>query len=76
MDLFESFPESDTLTFYWRTKLADQQMEEIDQLNQELAPFRVFKSIESDILNDGSLDYEEEVLKAFDFIIRKRRGDL
>ncbi len=46
-----------------------QQMEEIDQLNQELAPFRVFKSIESDILNDGSLDYEEDVLKAFDFII-------
>ncbi len=46
-----------------------QQMEEIDQLNQELAPFRVFKSIESDILNDGSLDYEEEVLKDFDFVI-------
>lgn len=46
-----------------------QQMEEIDQLNQSLAPFRVFKSIESDILNDGSLDYEEDVLKAFDFII-------
>lgn len=46
-----------------------QQMEEIDQLNQELAPFRVFKSIESDILNDGSLDYEEDELKAFDFII-------
>lgn len=46
-----------------------QQMEEIDQLNQELAPFRVFKSIESDILNDGSLDYDEDVLKAFDFII-------
>lgn len=46
-----------------------QQMEEIDQLNQELGPFRVFKSIESDILNDGSLDYDEEVLKAFDFII-------
>ncbi|MBX2871148.1 MAG: DNA polymerase/3'-5' exonuclease PolX [Saprospiraceae bacterium] len=46
-----------------------QQMEEIDQLNEELAPFRIFKSIESDILNDGSLDYEEDVLKAFDFII-------
>lgn len=46
-----------------------QQMEEIDQLNQELAPFRVFKSIESDILNDGSLDYEAGVLKDFDFVI-------
>ncbi|MFT5166914.1 MAG: DNA polymerase (family 10), partial [Saprospiraceae bacterium] len=28
-----------------------QQMEEIDQLNQELAPFKIFKGIESDILN-------------------------
>ena len=46
-----------------------EQMKEIDQLNQELAPFRVFKSIESDILNDGSLDYEEDVLKDFDFVI-------
>lgn len=46
-----------------------QQMEEIDQLNEELTPFKVFKSIESDILNDGSLDYEDEVLKDFDFVI-------
>ena len=45
------------------------QMAEIDQLNQELAPFRIFKSIESDILNDGSLDYEEDLLQTFDFII-------
>ncbi len=46
-----------------------QQMEEIDQLNKEMAPFRIFKGIESDILNDGSLDYEEDILKQFDFII-------
>ncbi len=45
------------------------QMEEIDQLNVELAPFRIFKGIESDILNDGSLDYEEAVLAKFDFVI-------
>lgn len=45
------------------------QMAEIDTLNQELAPFRIFKGIESDILNDGSLDYEEEILQQFDFII-------
>jgi DNA polymerase (family 10) len=42
---------------------------EIDQLNQELAPFRIFKGIESDILGDGSLDYPEEVLASFDFIV-------
>lgn len=45
------------------------QMAEIDALNEEMAPFRIFKGIESDILNDGSLDYEEEILEKFDFII-------
>lgn len=53
-----------------------QQMEEVDALNQELAPFRIFKGIESDILNDGSLDYTEEVLKAFDFIIASVHSNL
>jgi len=42
---------------------------EIDALNQELAPFRIFKGIESDILPDGSLDYPTEVLRSFDFIV-------
>lgn len=42
---------------------------EIEILNNELAPFRIFKGIESDILNDGALDYPEEVLQQFDFII-------
>ncbi|MCO6480171.1 MAG: DNA polymerase/3'-5' exonuclease PolX [Phaeodactylibacter sp.] len=53
-----------------------QQMEEIDALNKELAPFRIFKGIESDILNDGTLDYEEDVLKAFDFIIASVHSNL
>ena len=35
---------------------------EIDELNKALFPFRIFKGIESDILNDGSLDYYEDVL--------------
>lgn len=42
---------------------------EIDELNKELAPFQVFKGIESDILADGSLDYSDEVLASFDFIV-------
>lgn len=46
-----------------------QQMTEIDELNEKLAPFRIFKSIECDILNDGSLDYDEETLAKFDCII-------
>jgi DNA polymerase (family 10) len=45
------------------------QMEEIDVLNEQLAPFKIYKGIESDILNNGSLDYEEDILSRFDFII-------
>ncbi len=46
-----------------------EQHREIDQLNQRLAPFKVFKGIESDILGDGSLDYPDEVLSTFDFVV-------
>lgn len=42
---------------------------EIDELNVKLAPFKIFKSIESDILNDGSLDYSNDVLSSFDLVI-------
>ncbi|MBG6236008.1 DNA polymerase (family 10) [Pedobacter sp. CAN_A7] len=45
------------------------QQQEIDALNKKLAPFKIFKGIESDILSDGSLDYSEEVLKTFDFVV-------
>ena len=46
-----------------------QQHIEIDQLNKELAPFKIFKGIESDILGDGSLDYNNDVLATFDFVV-------
>ncbi|AEE53221.1 DNA polymerase/3'-5' exonuclease PolX [Haliscomenobacter hydrossis] len=45
------------------------QMEEIDALNKTLAPFRIFKGIECDILNDGSLDYTEDILAKFEVVI-------
>lgn len=45
------------------------QHQEIDTLNAKLTPFRIFKGIESDILTDGSLDYPEEILKSFEFIV-------
>ncbi|RXF71086.1 helix-hairpin-helix domain-containing protein [Arcticibacter tournemirensis] len=45
------------------------QHDEIAQLNQELAPFKIFKGIESDILFDGSLDYSPEILATFDFVV-------
>lgn len=53
-----------------------EQQQEIDTLNKQLAPFRIFKGIESDILNDGSLDYPEEVLKTFDFIVASVHSNL
>jgi len=45
------------------------QAEEIDKLNKELKPFKIFKGSEVDIKNDGSLDYPDEVLKTLDFVI-------
>lgn len=46
-----------------------QQQEEIDHLNKKITGFHIFKGIESDILYDGSLDYPDEILKRFDFIV-------
>jgi DNA polymerase (family 10) len=45
------------------------QHEEVDKLNKKMAPFRIFKGIESDILHDGSLDYDTAMLASFDFIV-------
>jgi DNA polymerase (family 10) len=49
------------------------QWDEIDVLNEEFKSagknFVIFKGIESDILADGSLDYEDDILEGFDFII-------
>ena len=46
-----------------------QQQEEIEKINKKLASFKIFKGIESDILFDGSLDYPDEILSTFDFVI-------
>ncbi|HEY7350018.1 MAG TPA: DNA polymerase/3'-5' exonuclease PolX [Ktedonobacterales bacterium] len=46
------------------------QQEEIDGLNQEYAGrFRILKGTECDILRDGALDFGEETLKSFDFVV-------
>ena len=43
---------------------------EVDVLNDEYAGrFKIFKSIESDILGSGSLDYPDDVLATFDLVI-------
>ena len=48
----------------------------IDELNYKLAPFKIFKSIESDILNDGNLDYSNDVLATFDLVIASVHSNL
>jgi len=51
-----------------RDKLLRQQ-EEIDRLNGEMKGFRILKGIEADILADGRLDYDAEILDGFDYVV-------
>ena len=39
------------------------------ELNEELAPFRILTGIEVDILEDGSLDQDEELLAQLDVVV-------
>jgi DNA polymerase (family 10) len=41
----------------------------IDALNARLDGLRLFKGIECDILADGSLDYDDELLATFDYVV-------
>jgi DNA polymerase (family X) len=45
------------------------QHDEIDELNATLDGFRVLKGIEADILADGQVDYGDELLDEFDFVV-------
>jgi len=45
------------------------QLELVDQLNAELAPFRILTGIEVDILEDGTLDQEEHLLSRLDVVV-------
>jgi DNA polymerase (family X) len=49
---------------------------EADTLNEKYKPFKIFKSIECDILNDGSLDYTDDVLASFDLVIASVHANL
>ena len=65
--------------FYAKGMKEDQvvlQHAEIDKLNEKLKPFKIFKGIESDILYDGSLDYSDDVLSTFDFIVASIHSNL
>ncbi|HEY9557831.1 MAG TPA: PHP domain-containing protein [Acidimicrobiales bacterium] len=46
-----------------------QQLDEIERLNEELAPFRILTGIEVDILQDGALDQDEDMLERLDVVV-------
>lgn len=46
-----------------------QQHDEIDRLNAGFTDFRVLKGIEADILADGRVDYDAQILDSFDYVI-------
>ena len=48
----------------------------VDELNEKFKPFKIFKSIECDILNDGALDYSNNVLSTFDLVIASVHSNL
>jgi len=54
----------------------EEQWNEIAALNEKLAPFKIFRGIESDILGDGSLDYPDEILAKFDFVVASVHSNL
>lgn len=71
-------------TAFYARGLSEEQIldqhKEIDQLNQKFAAeglnFRIFRGIESDILSDGSLDYPDDVLASFEFIVASVHSNL
>jgi putative hydrolase len=47
----------------------EQQLDVIAELNEQLKPFTILTGIEVDILEDGSLDQEEELLARLDVVV-------
>ena len=45
------------------------QLDVVAQLNEDLAPFRILRGIEVDILEDGSLDQEQDLLAELDVVV-------
>jgi DNA polymerase (family 10) len=46
-----------------------EQREEVARVQSRFPQIKIFWGIESDILADGSLDYDDRILKKFDFVI-------
>jgi DNA polymerase (family 10) len=52
------------------------QIQEIDELNAAFDDITILKGIESDILNNGALDYEADVLEELDVVIASIHSNL
>ena len=52
------------------------QLDVVAELNEELAPFRILTGIEVDILEDGSLDQETELLERLDIVVASVHSQL
>jgi len=52
------------------------QLELVDSLNADLAPFRILTGIEVDILEDGSLDQREDLLARLDVVVASVHSQL
>ena len=48
----------------------------VAKLNEELAPFRILTGIEVDILDDGSLDQDEDLLAELDVVVASVHSNL
>lgn len=63
-----------------KPKQVEAQWKEIETLNKryqdEGKEFTIFKGMESDIRADGSLDYDDDLLQGFDFVIASLHGQL
>jgi putative hydrolase len=53
-----------------------QQLEVVSLLNEEMAPFRILTGIEVDILEDGTLDQDEELLAQLDVVVASAHSKL
>lgn len=53
-----------------------EQWQEIDKLNESKAGARLLKGIETDILPDGRLDYDDQLMAGFEFVIASVHSSL
>ena len=65
---------------YYANGLTEERIEaqqlQIDKLNIKYPDFKIFKSIECDILSDGTLDYDHNFLGGFDLVITSVHSNL